>query len=79
MNARTLELCRRWGIADDLRAASKIPPPQEGLSYVTALHGKDLAYTSDCLTFSREATDEWFAERGQCSKILSIDLNMHHS
>ncbi|TIC80073.1 FAD-dependent monooxygenase [Nocardioides sp. GY 10127] len=60
LNPRTLEFMRRWGIADDIRAAATTPEGwRKGVTFATSLTGKDLGHFRDGFDFraSEEGDD----------------------
>jgi 2-polyprenyl-6-methoxyphenol hydroxylase-like FAD-dependent oxidoreductase len=64
-NVRTMEQCRRWGIADDVRAASSLPASfSTEIAFVTSLAGRELTRFENVF-FTTPNGDERFAEPAQ--------------
>lgn len=64
-NVRSMTLMRRWGIADDVRAAAPLPPSfPSDVAFVTRLTGWELARIPDALSTARDR-DRPFPEPAQ--------------
>lgn len=64
-NIRSMELMRRWGIADAVRAAAPLPRDyRHDIVFATSLAGFEVARIRDALGFGM-ARDERFSESGQ--------------
>jgi 2-polyprenyl-6-methoxyphenol hydroxylase-like FAD-dependent oxidoreductase len=64
-NVRTMEHCRRWGIADDVRAASSLPAAfSTEIAFVTGLGGLELTRFENVF-FTSPNGDGRFAEPAQ--------------
>ena len=62
---RTMEHMRRWGIADEIRSCSRVPPEfRRDLVFCTALHGRELGVFR-AYGFRPEDASEIAAEPGQ--------------
>ncbi len=64
-NVRTREHLRRWGIADDLRRASRLPADYSSdIVFVTRMNGPMLTKIENAMNFSPERND-LYSESGQ--------------
>jgi 2-polyprenyl-6-methoxyphenol hydroxylase-like FAD-dependent oxidoreductase len=64
-NVRSKELLRRWGIADELRSASQLPPDYPAnIVFATRLNGYTLARFEDAFYCAR-ARNDLYSEPGQ--------------
>lgn len=64
-NIRSMELMRRWGIAEAVRAAAPLPRDyRHDIVFATALAGFEIARIGDALGFGTQR-DERFSEAGQ--------------
>jgi 2-polyprenyl-6-methoxyphenol hydroxylase-like FAD-dependent oxidoreductase len=64
-NVRSRELLRRWGIADELRRASPLPPDYPAnIVFTTRLNGYTLARFEDAFYCAR-ARNDLYSEPGQ--------------
>ena len=64
-SARTMELFRRWGVADDIRRAAPLPASwSDSVIFCDALLGQELTRFTNCFGLGY-GKDERFAEGGQ--------------